>query len=49
MIFKDSTEIDKKEKEKTTVTVAKPLSKTAWDYLPGFEKFRGRKFGFIVY
>jgi len=30
MIFKDSAEINKKEKDKTTVTVAKPPSKTVW-------------------
>jgi hypothetical protein len=28
MIFKDSAEINKKEKDRTTVTVAKPPSKT---------------------
>jgi hypothetical protein len=36
MIFKDSTEIDKKEKEKTTVIVAKPSSTTAWGLFDRF-------------
>jgi hypothetical protein len=40
--FKDSDEINKKEKDKTTVTVEKPPSKTArGGDLAGFAKFKG--------
>ena len=48
--FKDSAEINKKEKDKTTVVVAKPLSKTAWEVIwPVLESSGGRKSGFIVW
>ena len=43
-------EISKKEKDKPAVTLAKPPSKTNFGgYLTGFGKFRGRKYGFIVW
>jgi hypothetical protein len=40
--FEDSDEINKKEKDKTIVIVAKPPSKIVWGgYLNGFRKSRG--------
>jgi hypothetical protein len=48
--YKDSNEINKKEKDKTVVTVAKPPSKTARrGDLAGFAKFRGKLDHFIIY
>jgi hypothetical protein len=43
--LKGSAKINKKEKDKTIVTVQKHLG----GYLTGFRKFRGRKSCFIVW